>query len=76
MKKVYKLLLFVVMMLPLIADAQTITIGAGVNTSAVGSNAGPIYRSSAASGFDFSNHYFFCAFLCYPLKIMKESSKA
>ncbi len=58
MKKVYKLLLIVGLILPFLADAQTITLGAGVNTSGTGSNVGPIYRSTAASAFDFSSHYF------------------
>ena len=38
--------------------AQTATIGAGAATSSTGSNVGPIYRSSAGSGFDFSQHYY------------------
>ncbi len=58
MKKVYKLLLIVGLILPFLADAQTITLGAGVNTSGTGSNVGPIYRSTAGSAFDFSSHYF------------------
>ena len=40
------------------ANAQVAVIGAGGATSALGSNAGPIFRSSAASTFDFSNHYY------------------
>jgi hypothetical protein len=58
MKKFYKLLTIVGLILPFLADAQTITLGAGVNTSGTGSNVGPIYRSTAGSAFDFSSHYF------------------
>ncbi len=39
-------------------NAQIATIGIGGATSSAGSNAGPIFRSSAASTFDYSNHYF------------------
>ena len=38
--------------------AQVATIGAGVNAGSTGSNAGPAYRSSAASAFDFSQHVY------------------
>ena len=37
---------------------QTTIIGAGANVGAISSNAGPIYRSSAASAFDFSKHVY------------------
>jgi hypothetical protein len=41
-----------------VMNAQTtVTIGTGTTTAA-SSNAGPIYRSSAASAFDFSQHYY------------------
>ena len=37
---------------------QTVVIGAGANAGTTGSNAGPIYRSSAGSAFDFSQHVY------------------
>lgn len=38
--------------------AQTTIIGAGANVGATSSNAGPIYRSTAGSAFDFSKHVY------------------
>lgn len=38
--------------------AQTTIIGAGANVGATSSNAGPIYRSTAGSSFDFSKHVY------------------
>jgi hypothetical protein len=40
------------------ADAQTTIIGAGASAGITGSNAGPIYRSSAGSTFDYSQHVY------------------
>lgn len=54
MLKIYKFLLLLAVTLPSLLHAQLATIGAGANAGTTGSNAGPIYRSSAASGFDFS----------------------
>ncbi|MBK9287003.1 MAG: hypothetical protein IPN38_04800 [Flavobacteriales bacterium] len=42
----------------LVGWSQTVTIGAGVNAGTTGSNAGPIYRSSAGSAFDFSQQVY------------------
>jgi hypothetical protein len=39
-------------------QAQVAVIGAGAATSSLGSNAGPIFRSSASSTFDHSTHYY------------------
>ncbi len=38
--------------------AQIATIGAGVNAGSTGSNAGPIYRSTSSSSFDFSKQVY------------------
>lgn len=38
--------------------AQTTIIGAGANVGGTSSNAGPIYRSTASSAFDFSKHVY------------------
>ncbi|MBK9288320.1 MAG: fibronectin type III domain-containing protein [Flavobacteriales bacterium] len=46
------------MCIGLIGWSQTVTIGAGVNAGTTGSNAGPIYRSSAGSAFDFSQQVY------------------
>jgi hypothetical protein len=53
MKKIY--LSFIMAVFSVIGIfAQTITVGAGALTSTGGTNGNPIYRSSAASGFNFS----------------------
>ena len=57
MKRFYNLIVLL-FMLPVFLQAQTATIGAGSSTGATGDNAGPIYRSSATSSFDFSQHYY------------------
>jgi hypothetical protein len=56
--RVIIIILIPVLLLHANSLAQVAVIGAGGTTSASGSNAGPIFRSSASSTFDFSNHYY------------------
>lgn len=57
MNKIYNLIVLLLLSASTIM-AQTAVIGAGSSSGATGDNAGPIYRSSAGSGFDFSQHYY------------------
>ena len=41
-----------------IVNATIVNIGAGATTGSTSSNVGPIYRSSASSAFDYSQHYY------------------
>jgi hypothetical protein len=57
MKRFYNLIVLLAL-LPTFMFAQQATLGAGSSTGLTSDNAGPIYRSSAGSSFDFSQHYY------------------
>ena len=59
MKFFTKLLLILLFAIPSLVFAQTVVqVGAITTTNSASNNAGPIYRSSAASAFDFSHQYY------------------
>lgn len=58
MKNLYLLSFLLLSATILLGQSSIATIGAGTNAGLTNDNAGPIYRSSASSAFDFSQHYY------------------